>query len=454
LWQKYPLVSHGSLDDIIAYREGRAITVRRFLADVARVGKALPEGEYVLNLCNDRYRFMVGLAASVTTGKISLLPSSRTAGMFRALANFAPNMLCLTDGCALETDLPQVVYPEETGSGGEDWNDDVPLIDGGQTIAYVFTSGSTEVPVPHKKNWASLVMNVRSEAELLGMEKSGRYTLIGTVPPQHMYGLESTVLLAMQSGSAITDGRQFYPLDICASIAAAQRPRILISTPFHLRSLMAEGLNVPPVDLLLSATAPIPMNLVREAEMRFNAPLLEIYGCTESGQIACRQPSVSAEWRLFPGVRLTFQDGQIWASGGHVEGRVALPDELELTGEDCFLLRGRHADMVNIAGNRSSLAYLNHQLNVIPGVQDGVFLMPDDMDSDRVTRLVAFVVAPDLDKATLMLLLREQIHPAFLPRPLLLVDALPRNATGKLPREALLALAKTLMNRLDREDCQ
>ncbi len=37
--------------------------------------------------------------------------------------------------------------------------------------------------------------------------------------------------------------------------------------------------------------------------------------------------------------------------------------------------------------------------------------------------------------------LRERIDPVFLPRPLLFVARLPRNSTGKLPQEALLALA-------------
>jgi acyl-coenzyme A synthetase/AMP-(fatty) acid ligase len=40
----------------------------------------------------------------------------------------------------------------------------------------------------------------------------------------------------------------------------------------------------------------------------------------------------------------------------------------------------------------------------------------------------------------LLAALREHIDPVFLPRPLLFVDVLPRNATGKLPRVALQAL--------------
>ena len=128
------------------------------------------------------------------------------------------------------------------------------------------------------------------------------------------------------------------------------------------------------------------------------------------------------------------------AYGDHVEGRVALSDLIELLPEHRFLLHGRHADLINIAGKRTSLAYLNHQLTAIPGVADGAFLMPEEEADDGVTRLTAFVVAPDLSAAAILQALRERIDPVFLPRPLVFVAALPRNDTSKLPREALKAL--------------
>ena len=106
-----------------------------------------------------------------------------------------------------------------------------------------------------------------------------------------------------------------------------------------------------------------------------------------------------------------------------------------------ILLHGRMADMINIAGKRNSLAYLNLQLNAVPGVLDGVFAMPEESAAgDGVARLAAYVVAPGLTPAALMAALRESIDPVFLPLPLVFVDALPRNATGKLPREALAVL--------------
>jgi acyl-coenzyme A synthetase/AMP-(fatty) acid ligase len=104
-----------------------------------------------------------------------------------------------------------------------------------------------------------------------------------------------------------------------------------------------------------------------------------------------------------------------------------------------FLLHGRHADQVNIAGKRTSLAYLNQQLNAIPGVRDGVFLLPREDHPDSIHRLTALVVAPGLTPAALTQALRERIDPVFLPRPLLLVDAC-RNATGKLTQDLLATL--------------
>jgi len=56
------------------------------------------------------------------------------------------------------------------------------------------------------------------------------------------------------------------------------------------------------------------------------------------------------------------------------------------------------------------------------------------------TTCAACVVAPELDAPRLLAALRERIDPVFLPRPLLFLESLPRNGTGKLPRTALHAL--------------
>jgi acyl-coenzyme A synthetase/AMP-(fatty) acid ligase len=98
--------------------------------------------------------------------------------------------------------------------------------------------------------------------------------------------------------------------------------------------------------------------------------------------------------------------------------------------------------MVNVAGKRSSLAFLDAQLMAIDGVTDGLFFMPEDEAAGGVTRLAALVVAPGMRREELLAQLRRRIDAAFLPRPLVMLERLPRAASGKLPLEALRALSR------------
>jgi acyl-coenzyme A synthetase/AMP-(fatty) acid ligase len=291
--------------------------------------------------------------------------------------------------------------------------------------------------------WGALADCVRAEGDVLGLLDGRPHAILGTVPAQHMYGFESTVLMALQNGLPFSNARPLYPADICDELVLLPRPRVLVTTPFHLRALLDAGVAIPPLDLIVSATAPLPPALAREAEERCAAPLREIYGSTETGQIASRRTTEGPAWRLFPCVRLEIIEGRTHASGGHVDGSVPIDDVLELLSGDRFLLHGRSSDMVNIAGKRSSLGYLNHQLCAVPGVVDGAFVLPDDDARAGIMRLNAAVVAPGLEQTELVRALRERIDPAFMPRRIVFVDTLPRNATGKLPSAALHALFAT-----------
>jgi hypothetical protein len=173
--------------------------------------------------------------------------------------------------------------------------------------------------------------------------------------------------------------------------------------------------------------------------------LCEIYGCSEAGQLALRRTAQTLLWQTLDGVALRQDAAGTWAFStphpGPVETPTLLGDVIELREPGRFLLQGRLADLVNVAGKRTSLAYLTHQLNAIPGVADGVFVMPEASSGDAVARPMALVVAPGLTPQAILAELRRHIDAAFLPRPLLIVGALPRNLVGKLPREAILRLA-------------
>ncbi|MGH6610563.1 MAG: AMP-ligase, partial [Burkholderiaceae bacterium] len=121
-----------------------------------------------------------------------------------------------------------------------------------------------------------------------------------------------------------------------------------------------------------------------------------------------------------------------------------LADLVEVQADGRFTLRGRSADLLEIAGKRASLGDLTRRLLAVPGVIDGVVFKPDDTldGTGTVRRVAALAVAPQLDEARILDALRDTVDPVFLPRPLRRVDALPRNDTGKLPRATLLALLR------------
>jgi len=432
------VLGHAGAESIVAYRRGEPKTAAQFLRDVQRTAAGLPDAGHVLNFCADRYRFAVLFYAALLRGQVTLLPPTTTPNVIAAMHAFADDAYYVSDDASMQVDLPRADLPADDSPAGSEY--DVPRIPADQAVACLFTSGSTGEPQPHFKTWGALVRDAASEAARFGVGPGD--TILGTVPPQHMYGFESTVLLPLLSGAALSAERPYYPAEIDEAITKAAPRRILVTTPFHLRAWLASG-SVARVETIVSATAPLSVALAREAEAATGATLLEVYGCTEAGQVASRRPTQSVEWEAYEGLRVTNEGEQTFVSGGHVERPTPLQDVIEVLGNGTrFLLHGRLADMVNVAGKRNSLGYLNHQLVSIPGVVDGVFFLPEERDEGRVTRLMAFAVAPGMKAAEVMARLRERIDPAFLPRPLTLVERLPRELTGKLPRAAVRALER------------
>jgi acyl-coenzyme A synthetase/AMP-(fatty) acid ligase len=433
---RLPLLAGGGSNAVVARGHGGIVTANEFLRDVAHLAAGLPERAHVLNLCADRYRFAVGLAAALARGQISLLPPNEAPDLLARLAARYPGLYCLVDAtgdrAGMETIL--VSAPDRTPAAAAA----VPSFPAAQTAVIVFTSGSTGEPVPHAKSWGALVGSAQAEFERLRVPRGS--TVLATVPAQHVYGLESTLMMPLQGGCALHAERPFYPADIRSALEMLPRPRGLVTTPVHLRVLLAEPDPVPPADFIVCATAPLSPQLAAQAEARFATRLHEIYGCTEAGQVASRRPLETEEWRALRGLTLRTDGDGTHVQGGHVEREILLGDVIELRGRERFLLHGRTADLVNIAGKRASIAHLNYHLNSIEGVRDGAFVMPD-ADED-VARLMAFVVAPGVTRETIVAALRQRIDPAFMPRPLCFVDELPRNATGKLPRKELDRLVR------------
>ncbi|MEK7779110.1 MAG: AMP-binding protein [Pseudomonadota bacterium] len=460
------LFAHQSPDAIIAYMHNRSIAAHDFLHDTILLAKQLPNKPYLLNFCKNRYLFAVGMGAAALNRQTMLLPPTYNQGMLFQLQEIYRDFYILYDQDMLEIyEVPcfKLEYPIKPSHTGREFQQDlkeefsVPDIPADHVMAYVFTSGSTGEPVPHAKTWGSMTRN--AQAQLLRIREdvnflNKKFTVLATVPPQHMYGLESSVLIALLGGQEFSAAHPFFAQDICTELERLPRPRVLVSTPFHLRAWMESGMELSAVDLIVSATAPLSMQLAESIEVKFQIPVQEIYGCTETGQIATRLPTANQVWHTYGQVEIMQvtegNDGYSGAvaQGDYIPSPTELNDVLEVIDKNHFKLLGRKVDLVNIAGKRSSLGYLNYQLNTIDGVKDGIFFIPDTKDTLKEklgeTRLVAFVVALGISKNEILKVLRTRIDAAFMPRPLFMVDELPRNSTGKLPHHLLAELAQKL----------
>jgi acyl-coenzyme A synthetase/AMP-(fatty) acid ligase len=439
-----PLLGPYRPDDVLAWENGRPLTSSRFVSDVARLAEELPAGSTVFNLARNRYRFLLGFGAALLRGQITLLPQTRAPKILAQIARDYPDSYCLTDSQETVEGLAacRLVAVQSDPSRPPE----LPNIFNQQVAAVAFTSGSTGKPRPNLKPWGSLVSVARDIAARTKLQSLRQRTFVATVPHEHMFGLEASIMLPIQSGFAFHTGRPFFPEDVRTSLGEVPPGRILVTTPVHLRACVAEGIQLPPMDFILSATDTLPVSLARQAEDLFHTEVYEIYGFAEGGSVATRRTVVSDSWELLDGVQISKSDNGCTIRADYLPGPVPFPDQISFNGPRTFVFHGRIADFVNIAGHRASLGNLNQKLNEIEGVEDGVFLVPEQ-DGRPVTRLTAFVVAPGKSAGEILDSLRAAIAPALLPRPLHLVSRLPRNDVGKLTREALLELARRMKGR-------
>ncbi len=415
-----PLITAYSPSAVLAWRADGPVTQGQFAAEALALARQLPEGPQAINLCEDRYRFMLGLAAVCLRGQTNLLPASNAPAVIDALLQRYPGSYVFNDDMALATAGKILAR--------------APRIAADHLGAIAFTSGSTGEPQAHAKSWRVL-MKTAQLARKVFLPDRDAVNVIATVPPQHMYGLETSVFFALAANCASHHGKPFFPADVRDALAAVPAPRLLISTPMHLRALISSGISLPPLQLIISATAPLSAELAAQAEQALDAPVHEIYGCTEAGSMASRRSCATDQWQLHPRMRISSVQGSTTIDGAHLDETVTVTDEVEISSARRFHLIGRNADMLKVAGKRASLNDLTQKLLAVPGVEDGVLFMPDGAE-----RPAALVVAPTLAESEILQALAPQLDAVFLPRPLRKVAKLPRNELGKLPHARLMEL--------------
>lgn len=193
----------------------------------------------------------------------------------------------------------------------------------------------------------------------------------------------------------------------------------------------------------MSATSPLDLVDAKDAESLFRGRLLEIYGCSEVGSLATRRPTENPYWKFLTGFSITRKNDSTFVTVNHVEGETELGDILEFTDDGSFQITGRKQELVKIGGKRESMQNITGILLKIDGVEDAVVFVRPPKTLEKIEqppRLAAFVVSQSISIASLKAQLADAIEPVFMPRPLMLVKQLPREASGKLPREQLIKM--------------
>src|SRR6202020_3635400 len=95
------------------------------------------------------------------------------------------------------------------------------------------------LPTANAKQWGSLNFNTGFNAErirecLPAAHAATTAAIIATVPPQDMYGTETSVLLPLLAGMTVHTARPLFPADVAAALAQGPGPRGLVTTPGHL----------------------------------------------------------------------------------------------------------------------------------------------------------------------------------------------------------------------------
>jgi acyl-coenzyme A synthetase/AMP-(fatty) acid ligase len=427
------------------------VTADKFLAQANGLSEVLSvSGLSCINLCEDRANFALGFCAALLANIQNLLPTNQLPKTIIRLVKSVEGCFILTDSKLspeLEVQLKSLDVPRVDIASAFDTQTTAKPVPTGLTkslaAATVFTSGSTGEPVAITKQWRTLCgTTALLQRRFLSQEQLT--SIVATVPAQHMYGLEMSVMMALRGNCNVHSSRPFFPADIVQALESMPAPRLLVTTPIHMKTLVRSGLALPELYGVISATAPLDHDLAEAAQKNWNAPVREIYGCSEGGSLASRTTVGDGVWFLLDGVQLSRQDGKLRVVAPHLDCPVELQDELEVLSESQFRFIGRGIDMLNIGGKRASLMQLNRELLAVEGVEDGIFFLRSR--SGREDRLAALVVT-ERESREIARQLANVIDPVFLPRPLKKVQRIPRDSVGKSTFDMLQeVLAETFEN--------
>jgi len=312
----------------------------------------------------------------------------------------------------------------------------------------IYTSGTTGRPtaisLTHRNHTASAL----ASAWNLGVDPDDRWLCV--LPLFHVGGLAILLRSAIYGTTAVVhDG-----FDVERVKDAFERGEVTLASlvPTMLRRLVEAGLeSAPALRAVLLGGGPVPRDLL-EWSADHGFPALQTYGMTQtSSQIATLTAAeavhkAGSAGRPLLGVELSVSaEAEILARGPMVspgaldpgDGWLHTGDRGRLDDEGHLWVEGRLKDVIVTGGENVACAEVERVLEEHPAVVEAAVVgLPDPEWGEAVTAFV--VLDADGDGGDLIAHCRERLAGYKVPRGLHLVDALPRNAAGKLLRRELV----------------
>jgi long-chain acyl-CoA synthetase len=333
----------------------------------------------------------------------------------------------------------------------------------------IYTSGTTGRPKGAMLAHSNLLHNVKSCAKVL--ELVGEDRIVVLLPMFHSFMLTVGILLPMLVGGSIVLIKSVHPPKNIVAEVLRHRATILPAVPQFFRMLTHGGMPADmPLRLCISGGAPLPAEILREFATKFPIPLLEGYGLSEASPVVSFNP-IHGPWKAgsigvpIHDVEVSVQNeageilppnttGEVCVRGGNVmQGYWNQPEETAavmrngwlLTGDighvdadGYFFITDRKKDMLLVNGINVYPREIEEVLYTFPGVKEvAVIGVPDPRKGEQP---VAFVAANDgsqLDSTAMVQWVRERLADYKVPKKIVQLPALPRNATGKILKTTL-----------------
>ena len=227
-----------------------------------------------------------------------------------------------------------------------------------ENVLYLKTSGSSGEAKVEAKTRAQMQAEAAALAERLPESWHG-LAAVGSVSPQHLYGLTFRMFVSLAAGCEIGRRQCVYPELL---LADSRRECVWIASPALLNRL-GEGRDWARlrqnVRGIISAGGMLPEATAALLQEKLGFAPHDVYGSTETGVIALRQ---GGAWELLPEVEASVNAENIFQVASPWSGGVRqTADAVRLDGRRLELL-GRQDRIIKLEDKRVSLAQLEHDL--------------------------------------------------------------------------------------------